>query len=253
MTEAISAVGNTCTMPTCQYFGQTSCTSPLFQSRAQPALAPREHFSAHYLLFGMPPVAWVLNGLIWLLIIRFVVWPLLVIPLLDLLDFRRQQKTRTVAFVLTPYHRGAIAPEATREFFTILHAQYALGSYKDHLLRKKRVISCEILSDRAGIRFIVRMPEDGAASFRHAVTALHHEIQLKEVSDEPEGTQGTAAMLQNFRQTRSFVYPLRTHNKLARYDPITQLAGPLAKPKPNETFAVQLVLAPYTAQQARMG
>lgn len=233
-------------MPICQYFGQTDCTAPTFGGDSAPiATGPHENFIEHYLMLGTSPIDWAINGFIWLLIIRFVLWPFVIAPLLDWLDFRRQQKVKTVTYELLPHHTTSIPANAMTELFKILHAQYSSQTYEDYLLRRKEVIACELVSTRDGTRYIVHVPESKTEYFQHAITSLQHELQFKQVDDYLEADQGEFTVAEAFRQLRSFAYPLRRHTELETHDPMTYLASALAKPKSGETLAVQMVLTPY--------
>lgn len=233
-------------MPTCQYFGQTDCTAPTFGGDSAPIVTgPHENFIEHYLMLGTSPIDWAINGFIWLLIIRFILWPFVIAPLLDWLDFRRQQKIKTVAYELLPHHTTSVPADAMTELFKILHAQYSSQPYEDYLLRRKELITCELVSTRDGTRYIVRVPESKTEYFQHAITSLQHEIQFKQVDDYLEADQGEFTVAEAFRQLRSFAYPLRRHTELETHDPMTYLASALAKPKPGETLALQMVLTPY--------
>jgi hypothetical protein len=233
-------------MPTCQYFGQTDCTAPTFGGDSAPVVAGQhENFIEHYLMLGNSPIEWVINGFIWLLIIRFVLWPFLITPLLDWLDFRRQQKIETVSFELTPHHTTSVPANAMTELFKILHAQYSRQTHEEYWLRRKKLITCELVSTRDGTRYVVRVPKDKIELFQHAVTALQHEIRFEEVEDYLKTASNKFTAAEAFRQLRSFAYPLRRHTELETHDPMTYLTSALAKPKPGETLALQMVLTPY--------
>lgn len=243
-------------MPTCQYAGQPNCTPTDFWGDpiSVTSTSPHENFIEHYLMLGTSPTDWAINGFIWLLIIRLVLWPFVIAPILDWLDFRRQQKIKTVALELIPHHMTSVPAEATTEFFKIMHTLYAIQPYEDHLLRRKQLITCELVSVRGGIRYIVRVPQTSIGSFQQAITGLQHEIQFKEAEDYLDSTSvaknGTTASSVAFRQLRSFAYPLRRHTALGTHDPMTYLTSAIAKPKPGEVLVQQMVLYPYTSRRA---
>ncbi len=233
-------------MPTCQYFGQTDCTAPTFGGTSVPVIpGPHENGIEHYLLLGTSPLDWAINGFLWLLVIRFVLWPRIIVPLLDWLDFRRQQTVPTVCYELTPHHTTPVPAEAMVELFKILHAQYGPQTYEAYLLRRKECMSCEVLSTRAGIRYIMRVPAEKTEAFERAISSLQHAMQFKQVTASVGDDAGNYTAVSVFRQARSFAYPLRRHNDLAAHDPMTYLTSALAQPQPGETLAVQLVAAPY--------
>jgi hypothetical protein len=241
-------------MAVCQYAGETGCSAPVFGGGSTPVYttaAPHVNFLEQH-LFGTSPIEWVLNSLLIALIIRFIIWPFVIVPLLDWLDFRRQRHVKTVLLELTPPHSSVNSPKATTEFFTKLHSLYSLQSYEDHLLRHKQLFTCEVPSSREeGIRFIARVPASSATTFQNKVISLLPEVKFKEVDDylARASEAGNLTELMEFRQFRSFIHPLRVQDLLATYDPITDLTGAIAKPKSGELFVWQFTIAPYNSRR----
>jgi hypothetical protein len=200
-------------------------------------------------LLGGSPLDWLLNSLIWLVLLRFIVWPFIVVPLLDLLDFRRQQATDTVVFELVPYHMSSVSTEAMVELFKVLHAQCESRELRDRLLRRKQRISFGLVSSRVGLRYIVRVPSPIVESFKRAITALQHEIEFRPVQHDPVPVHETYSVLETFRQSRPFTFPLRSHPTLEVHDPVTYLSSMLSNPRAGELFALQFVMSPYGATQ----
>jgi hypothetical protein len=81
------------------------------------------------------------------------------------------------------------------------------------------------------------------------------EIQFKEL---PKYLNGSLLALSadhsvtvlEFKQARSFVYPLRSQEDLETYDPVSSIANMMTNLEPGEQCAVQLVLSPYRSSRA---
>ena len=83
----------------------------------------------------------------------------LIFMLLDYLDYRRLQKEKLVFLELTPPGSSVKSAHATTQLFSVLHGLYAIGSWKDRVLRHKQAIALEVTSSREqGIRYIVGVP-----------------------------------------------------------------------------------------------
>jgi hypothetical protein len=70
----------------------------------------------------------------------------------------------------------------------------------------------------------------------------------KNLKDGSKSSQYT--LLKEFKQSRSFVYPLRMQETLASHDPIDYITGALAKPKAGELVVFQLLMSPYRSRRA---
>ena len=198
------------------------------------------------LLLGATPLDWLFNGFIWLLIICCVLWPFLLIPLLDWLDFRRQRTVETVLFELVPYHVTQIPAATMEELFKIIHAQCAPHTYIDHLFRRKRRIVLEVSASREGMHYFAQVSALQADSFQQVLAAFQREIECKRVYENSLSVEPGRAVVETFRQLRSFMFPLHTHGSLDIHDPITYLTGALVNPKSGDALVLQFVLAPYT-------
>ena len=242
-------------MAVCQYAGETGCSAPVFGGGSNPANAnatPHVNFFEHY-IFGTSHLEWVINSIFILLVVRFIVWPFIIVPLLDWLDFRRQRNVKTVLLELTPPSVSTKPAEATKELFKVLHSLYSIKSYKDHLFRRKQLFSCEVVSTREeGIRFMARVPAGNVKSFRQAVASYMPDVQFKKIDDYlgEMPASDTRIELMDFKQLRPFAYPLRTQESLATHDPIAYLTGAIAKPEPGEFLAVQFAISSYNSNRA---
>jgi len=133
-----------------------------------------------------------------------------------------------------------------------LHGLYSLGSFSDQILRHKRVITLEIVSDRqGGIRFIAGMSKDTVMAFQQTVTSYLPNVRFKETTDYLKTASGSYWNLLEFKLWRHFARPLKSHDALAQHDPISFITNSLSKPEPGELLAVQLALTPAHSREAR--
>ena len=209
------------------------------------------------LFFGTTPFGWAFNSIFYFLILRFIIWPLFVVPLLDYLDFKRQKLVNTVMLELTPPGGTAMSPQATEELFRNINTQYAQALYTDHLKRRKNCISCEmVITHDQGIRYMLRVPKDSLPNIKQAIAGYSPSIHFKEVEDYLIAHAATTTIAHppaiiEYKQLRSFVYPLRKQEQLNTHEPIAYIMSTLAKPKPGELIAVQYVLSPYNSSRAQ--
>ena len=244
-------------MSVCTSIFDTSCTlSSSGSGYTSYAYTPPQP-SLFDLFFGTTPFGWVFNGIFYFLILRFIIWPLFVVPLLDYLDFKRQKLVNTAMLELTPPGGTAMSPQATEELFRNINTQYAQALYTDHLKRRKNCISCEmVITHDQGIRYMLRVPKESLANIKQAIAGYSPAIHFKEVEDYLIAHAATTTIshppaIIEYKQMRSFVYPLRKQEQLNTHEPIAYLMSALAKPKPGELIAVQYVLSPYNSSRAQ--
>ena len=251
-------------MPVCQYFGQLNCTAPTFGGSTSPSAvsggpngtllitAPPPSLFDQY--FGSNHLIQVLNIILYVLIIRYIIWPFIIVPILSWLNYRRLKQTKGVLLELTPPLSNLKSPEATTEFFTSLHGLTCLQSSVNRGPRAKSALSLEIVSDRSsGIRYLVRLSASSVAAFQQYLSAYLPEVQFKEVDDYLPlviNNNEQAKALIEYQQTRSFAFPLRPLAALSRHDPVAYLVAAMSQPAPDETLALQLILSPYRSRQA---
>jgi len=240
----------------CQYFGQSGCTAPTFGGGSVPSVITPDNtpfpLNIFSFIFGSSPLEWILTSIVYLLMTRFIIWPLIVVPLLDYLNFRRQRRVNSVLLEMTPPRSAGKSAQSTIELFRVLHHLYSIQSFRDYWLRHKQLMSLEVMSSRHhGIRFLVRLPKANATGFKQVINSYLPEIKFQYANDYLNTpTNGTSKYLIEFRQLRSFIYPLRSQETLIRHDPIAYITGTMTKPKPGELLALQLVLSPYNSRRS---
>ena len=191
-------------------------------------------------------------GLLVVIAIILVLLAPIVFILLDYLDYRRLKKLPLTYLELTPPSSSSKTAQANNKLFAVLHGLYSLGSFADQLMRRKRVITLEIVSDRHnGIRFIAGVPKNTVTAFQQTVTSYLPNVRFKETTDYLKIASGSYWQLLEFKLWRHFAKPLQSHDALAQHDPISFITNSLSKPEPGELLAVQLVLTPAHSREAR--
>lgn len=163
-----------------------------------------------------------------------------------LLNMRRLLKQKTALLELTPQAFADVEMIATQGLFSELHGLDGVRSYTDKLLSRKSVFSPEIVSTHdGGIRYLIRVAESDRETFERELTGYDTNIQFQQVEDylpPPEKLRNARTL--EFRQTHSFIQPLKKHTMLDISDPATYMTNAMTKLRPGELMALQLVLTP---------
>lgn len=169
--------------------------------------------------------------------------------ILDLLDVRRLLKQRSVFLELTPPANANKTPQATKHLFSVLHGLEASRTLLDKLLRRKVAFSLELVSTKQeGIRYVLRVPENDAATFEQAILSYLPDAKMRRVEDFlPDGINGRVLEL---RQTGHFAYPLHTQFLLDQHDPMAYLTGTMTKLPSDELIGLQIVVTPANVREA---
>ncbi len=164
-----------------------------------------------------------------------------------LLQWRRLVHRKNIFLELTPPAHTARTPQATQDLFTVIHGFRASRTVKQKLLRCNVVLSFEKASTRAqGIRYIVRVDEQLAASLRQAITTYLPQIRVAEVSDKLPGDM----QIVEFKLTGHYAFPLATARSLEDRDLVAYLAGAMTNLTADEQMRVQIVVTPVRLKEA---
>lgn len=176
----------------------------------------------------------------------------LVTVILDILDFRRLFKQKSIFIELTPPARTDKTPEANQRLFSVLHGMEGGRPLLDKLLRRKVTFSLETVSTReGGIRYVWRVPESEAAVFEQTVASYMPETRFKRVDDFLSARQDPhSTRVLSFKQTGHFAYPLQTQLALERHDLAAYINGAMTQLLPGELIALQIVVSPAKVREA---
>jgi hypothetical protein len=124
------------------------------------------------------------------------------------------------------------------------------------LLGKKIYFSLEIVSTRSeGIRYLIRTTPEKAGILRKTLISYLPQITIKEIKDYlPENLEELNKKeykIIDFKLANHFAFPLKKHNLLEMYDPISYITGMMTKLNPGELISLQIVLTPVKVKEAR--
>lgn len=130
-----------------------------------------------------------------------------------------------------------------------MHGLEASRTFLDRLLRRRVSFSLEIVSTKkAGIRYLLRVPEADADTFEQTILAYLPDSKIRRADDYlASGRLGRALEI---KQTGYFAYPLHTQLALYEHDPISYLTGMMTKLAPHELIGFQIVVVPVKMREA---
>jgi len=128
--------------------------------------------------------------------------------------------------------------------------------FEDKLLGKKIYFSLEIVSTRSeGIRYLIRTTPEKASILRKTLISYLPQITIKEIKDYlPENLEELKKKeykIIDFKLANHFAFPLKKHNLLEMYDPISYITGMMTKLNPEELISLQIVLTPVKVKEAK--
>lgn len=172
---------------------------------------------------------------------------------LGALDHRRLLQQKTTLLELMPPASNDKTPYSTYKLFTLLYGLMAAQQVQDKFLRRKVVVSLEIVGTRpAGIKFLARVSTDDEATFKNFIHSFSSEVRIKRVKEYlPDNLDYRAAKVMEFRQTGHFAFPLRVEDRsLEEHDPIAYITGAMTQLKDGEMLVLQVVASPVYVKQA---
>lgn len=181
-----------------------------------------------------------------LIAVGLLLFRLLAAACMGLFGMRHSLAQKPVFLELTPHVLADKSLSSTEELYIVIHGLEKARSRLDKLLHRKTILSLEMPStNEDGIRFVVRTTEKQRQDFERDIGAHLHDTQFREVTDYmPDGSKLREAKVLVFKQTRSFVYPLRVRQSLEEHDQGTYLMGAMTKLLPGETIALQITASP---------
>lgn len=145
------------------------------------------------------------------------------------------------------------SPLSTKHLFTVIHALEKDFTITEKLLGIRRIISCEIVSDKEhGIRYILVIPEKSVGFIKRSLYAYLQGIEVNEIKDYVPNLPNTQEVqTKNLVLSKPFAVPLATHDNLNQHDPIAYLTGHMTKMKSGDIAGIQIVCAPVLAHSHR--
>ena len=159
----------------------------------------------------------------------------------------------SVLIEVTPPAHSDKAPVATERFFSLLHSLDTTHSRLDRTLRRKAVLSLEIVSSRAqGIRYLIQIAEADVAVCKQQLRAYLPDAKIREIRDYmPKELSYRRGVVMDFKQIGHFGYPLQADTTLAQHDPVAYLTEAMTKLDTDELMAFQLVVSPERLHSQR--
>jgi TraM recognition site of TraD and TraG/Helicase HerA, central domain len=190
---------------------------------------------------------------LWLLIVvPFALFILLVILIIDMVEYHRLKREKATSLELVPPAFRDKSPLATGELFSALHHFKYEYSLMSRLLRRKVTISLEIVSTKTGgIRYIARVPDTVVAQFRQNFAAYLSSVQLRVADDYMPAAAKNLERHTSYRLSRHFAYPLKLHDQLSQHDPVSYITNAMTKLEQGELMALQIVVLPIRSRVAR--
>ncbi|MDE2026093.1 MAG: hypothetical protein KGJ07_06360, partial [Patescibacteria group bacterium] len=135
----------------------------------------------------------------------------------------------------------------TEQLATLLHSLGERQSIKDNILGIKHRYSLEIVSSRdEGIRYLLRTNASNANIIQKALLSYLPTLSITTVNDYiPEhihALRNTEVI--EFTLSKHFALPLRKHDTLDEFDPISYITGMMTKLLPSELISIQLLICP---------
>jgi hypothetical protein len=189
-------------------------------------------------------------------LIVFLILCLIAYILGKLLVLRMLLREEQILLEITPPSLTEKESYTTEQLFSLIQSLGQQRSLKDKLLGKKVYFSLEIVSTRnEGIRYLIRTTPEKASILRKTLISYLPQITIKEVKDYlPESYEQLKERkyeIIDFKLANHFAFPLKKHNLLEKYDPISYITGMMTKLSPEELISLQIVLTPVRIREAR--
>jgi len=197
-------------------------------------------------LFGSSLLIILINLVLYVIILYFIT-----IFFFALLDYYDQTKKKYVLLEIIPPSQKNKTPFATDQLFSALYGLRTNRSFVDRLLRKKTVLSLEVVSTKTdGIRFIARLPKEIEHIFKQNIRSYLPDAKITKVKDYVTDEVLNSGRIVEFKQSSHFAYPLNTNDSISEHDPISYLTNTMTKLSNDELMSYQIVLSPSRPRSA---
>ncbi len=189
-------------------------------------------------------------------VVVFLILILIMFFLRKLLILRTLLKGKQTILEITPPSLTEKESYTTEQLFSLIQSLGKQHSLKDKLLGKKIYFSLEIVSTRSeGIRYLIRTTPEKASILRKTLISYLPQITIKEIKDylpkSLEELKKKEYKIIDFKLANHFAFPLKKHNLLEMYDPISYITGMMTKLNPGELISLQIVLTPVKVKEAK--
>lgn len=159
-------------------------------------------------------------------------------------------RSKCVALCITPPAFDDKNPIATESLFSAMHALGSSRTIKERLLGKEYIYSAEIHSSKqTGIQFFVVTDSTRASSLEKLITAYVPDAKVQKEDAIPIAP---LYKILSYRQSKSYVYPLKEQEFLDMHDPLSYVTNAMTKLKEDERIMFQLVIKPVRLKSAEL-
>ena len=194
--------------------------------------------------------------------VRWIVITLVVIVLIGLIisiglrlfERRRLQRASFVLLEVTPPALTDKSQLATSQLVGLLHQFSSPYSTIDKLLRRKTILSLEVVSSRArGIRYMLYVAKPDAALVQREIAAYMPGARFKKAKDYAAALPKKSTIRAvEFKQTGHPSLPLQTQDNLSQHDPVSYMTGAMTQLKTGELIVLQLLLSPTSGRSSSL-
>lgn len=156
-------------------------------------------------------------------------------------------------FLVKPPRNNNQSTFQTTELFTVIHSLGRQVTFKDRVLGRKKLISCELVSTKEdGIRYMLRIPTADAEIVRKSLYAYIPDVVIEKVSDylpdRLEDLPKNKFRSVTFKLSGHFLMPLQSQTALSQHDPMAFITSHMTKLADGDLISLQVVLTPITKQ-----
>jgi hypothetical protein len=168
-----------------------------------------------------------------------------------ILKWQWLKSQKVVWLEITPPLSGKRSAKATEQLFVVLHGLTVVRDFKNKLMGRPMLITCEIIANREkGIRYFVGVEARLVESLEQLIYAYLPSAKATLTTEDMSLPGG--AKIRAFKQRHHFGFPIASHTQLEEHDPLTYLGNAMTNLKPGETIRLQYVLRPTESREANM-
>lgn len=159
-------------------------------------------------------------------------------------------KSKRIALCITPPAFDDKNSIATESLFSAMHALGTSRTLKERMLGREYIYSAEIHSSKqTGIQFFVVADSTKASSLEKLITAYVPDAKVRIEDAIPSAP---LSKILSYRQSKSYVYPLKEQEFLDMHDPLSYVTNAMTKLKEDERIMLQLVIKPVRLKSAEL-